>query len=189
MVWHDSKSGGSRKGARNAHDLGKERRQKFYQGAKIISQYRKAVKESQKEGVAQRPKQDFEKEFINQEPQRYHSSGVRADKKEEGGGPEQGKKRKRRPGQGENAQKFRPATHRMTGKRRPNPFKKQLQAREMREEERQKRLEEANERQKEVKKALKKRKLDTKKMRKRTKRGQPVMRNAMEKLLEKIQRG
>ena len=50
MVWHDRNSGGSRKGARDAHDLGKERRQKFYKGAKIISQYRKAVKDAEKDG-------------------------------------------------------------------------------------------------------------------------------------------
>jgi|EP00945_MAST-04E_sp_MAST-4E-sp1_P003081 hypothetical protein len=193
MVWHDRNSGGSRKGARDAHDLGKERRQKFYKGAKIISQYRKAVKDAEKDGSSsQRPKQKEEKEFINQEPQRYQRSrtGERADRTthedDEGA---KGRKRKRRPGQGENSQKFRPSTHRMTGKRRPNPFKKQLQAREMREVERQQRLDEGVERQKEVKKALKRRKFDTKKMRKRTKHGQPVMKNAMEKLLEQIQRG
>jgi len=63
-----------------------------------------------------------------------------------------------------------------------------LTKQEERAAEHQRQIEEREEKSQKVKQSLKRRKVESKKMRQRTKYGQPVMKNALAALLEKIQR-
>jgi|EP00505_MAST-04D_sp_SCG-Rhode-Island_P005413 hypothetical protein len=172
MPWHDGGAREKRGGPRDAHDLSKEKRKQFYKQAKVISGYRKIVKQVEKERFGNAVGSVLE-EAVNHSTRRYHRP------KEGGTSAEDSTVVEKR---------FRPKTHRTTGKKRPNPFKKELTKQEERAAEHQRQIEEREEKSQKVKQSLKRRKVESKKMRQRTKYGQPVMKNALAALLEKIQR-
>ena len=164
------------KGARDAHTLGKERRQQYYKNAKTIANYRKVVKEVEEseknaEGATKRHIEKYKEVFndsVNKE-KRYHGN-----RSGEGEGDETGS--------------FGPRTRRVSGKKRPNPFQRELNAKQKSEQAKLKRIEDAERQRKKAERAGKRRKRESKNHRKRTKHGQPLMKYQMGSILQKIER-
>ena len=170
------------KGARDAHTLGKERRQRYYQNAKTIANYRKIVKEVEEsekhaDGSTKRHIEAYKNVFsdsVNKE-KRYHGNNNSKKDDEEGNKKSSGGR-------------FGRQTRRATGKKRPNPFQRELTAKAKLKEEKLKQQEDAKQQKHEAERVTKRRKRESKNHRKRTKHGQPIMKYQMGSILEKIEK-
>ena len=172
---------GKQKGARDAHTLAKERRQQYYKNSKTIANYRKVVKEVEEseknaDGSTKRHIEAYKNVFsdtVNKE-KRYHGKHNNDNDDKNDSNDKKGR--------------FGPRTRRVTGKKRPNPFQRELSAKEKLKEEKLKRQEDVKQQRKETERLNKRRKRNSKNHRKRTKHGQPLMKYQMGSILEKLEK-